>query len=85
MLSLEKAPGRPLPVLKGDLEVGTDLLVGPFVKARLDKAVSNLIQLNISLVIAGRVAFYGSSESKLFYDFIKTLSSVPTYEQRRHF
>lgn len=65
--------------------MGTDLLVGPFVKARLDKAVSNLIQLSISLVIAGRVAFYDSSESKLFYDFIKTLSSVRTYEQHRHF
>lgn len=44
----------------------------PF-KARLDKVVSNLIQLNISLLIAGRVAFQGSSEPKLFYDFIMTL------------
>lgn len=32
----------------------------PF-KARLDKAVSSLIQLNTSLMIAGRVAFEGSS------------------------
>lgn len=33
----------------------------PF-KARLDKVVSNLIQLNMSLLIAGRVAFEGSSQ-----------------------
>lgn len=56
----------------------------PF-KVRLDKAVSNLIQLDVSLPTAGRVAFEGSSQPKLFYDFMKTLSSMPGYEQRRHF
>lgn len=54
-------------------------------KARLDKVVSNLSQLNMSLLIAGRVAFEGSSRPKLFYDFMKTLSSLPGYEQCRHF
>lgn len=55
------------------------------VKARLDKAVSNLIQLNVSLLIAWGLAFKGSSQPKLFYDFMKTLSCLPGCEQRRHF
>lgn len=54
------------------------------VKARLDKAVSNLIQLNMSLLIVGGLAFKGSSQPKLLYDFMKTLSSVPGCEQRCH-
>lgn len=52
----------------------------PF-KVRLDKAVSSLTQLNMSLLTARRVAFEGSSQPKLFCD----LSSMSGYEQRRHF
>lgn len=54
-------------------------------KVRLDKAVSSLVQLNMSLLTAGRVAFEGSSQPKLFYSLMKTLSSMPGYEQCRLF